>query len=58
MKTLIAKACIWILGKLGYDNKYSLINQITITVDAKDAINDIDKLVRHLKILKAETDGL
>lgn len=58
MKKLIAKLCIWILGKLGYDNDYHEKNTIVISIDADAAINDMDRLIKATKKLQYELDSL
>jgi hypothetical protein len=58
MKKLIAKICLWILGKLGYEKNYSRKNEIVISVDASGAIKQLDKLRVKAEQLKKELDGL
>ncbi len=52
MKKLIAKVCIWILGKLGYDNAYVPVNEIKITIDARDVIKQMQKMNYELDQIK------
>lgn len=58
MKTLIAKLCIWVLGKLGYNNSYVKGNEITITMDVRDAVKALKKLTYEAEQLKKALDGL
>lgn len=58
MKKLIAKLCIWTLGKLGYNNSYVKNNEVVISVDATNAIRQLQRLSVELTKLKKDLDGL
>lgn len=49
---------MYILYQLGYESNFSRKNEIIITVDAKSAIKEIDKLAFKARELKKELDGL
>lgn len=58
MKKIVAKLCIWILGKIGYENGYSKKNEIVITVNADQALVNIDRVQKAVKKLKFELDAI
>lgn len=58
MKKLIAKLCIWVLNKLGYEADYTKKTEIKITVDASGAIKTLQKIQYQVEQLKKEMHGL
>jgi uncharacterized membrane protein YhfC len=58
MKKLIAKICIWILGKLGYEKNYAQKNEIIINCNTEQAVKQLKKLSFELDKLKHDLNGL
>jgi hypothetical protein len=57
MKKLIATICIWILGKLGYDNRYNPVDTIRISIDSSDAMRAIKKINVELEKMNSLLQG-
>lgn len=59
MKKLIAKICIWILGKLGYNNTYRSEDAvIKINVDTSEAVRNLKVVIAEIDRLKKSINGL